>query len=496
MNSDFVRTCRIHFLDSLEECDAIGEVVPFELRERATKAAAAGEPDTGRALAFLDHRADLLISDLPEPVRLTIDRSLSMVPAWLRWTGPALLAGAALLGWFSNELGPDRTIDILSFPLLGLVLWNLIVCSAVFAGSFRKSKLPGEQFPARSLPQLSPRLRFLFEGAMAKMTDPRQREVLIRAVISHCSKWAALCRPWQVARGRVLFHSAALLLAGGIVAGMYAQGLRKEYRAAWESTFLDEHGLHRLLGTVLGPASAVTGISVPPAPELASLRLSANGSAAGAATANAAPFIHLWAATAALFIGIPRTILLLLALRKRHRRRPDFESWAQAKAGALHNLARGNVACIQVIPLHYTPEIRTGDALGTLALHLWGGQTHVDFLPRVELGEEELFLAQWSPSEAGVILAVNFSATPEADLQGAFLRAARQRCRNLVVVADALAFESRQQKMPEGTSRFTQRRSGWERVLGADSPVIFLTDAVRKDPGSAALPLRSRLVLS
>lgn len=331
---------------------------------------------------------------------------------------------------------------------------------------------------------------------MAKMTDPRQREVLIRAVISHCSKWAALCRPWQVARGRVLFHSAALLLAGGIVAGMYAQGLRKEYRAAWESTFLDEHGLHRLLGTVLGPASAVTGISVPPAPELASLRLSANGSAAGAATANAAPFIHLWAATAALFIGFPRTILLLLALRKRHRRRPDFESWAQAKAGALHNLARGNVACIQVIPLHYTPEIRTGDALGTLALHLWGGQTHVDFLPRVELGEEELFLAQWSPSEAGVILAVNFSATPEADLQGAFLRAARQRCRNLVVVADALAFESRQQKMPEGTSRFTQRRSGWERVLGADSPVIFLTDAVRKDPGSAALPLRSRLVLS
>ena len=54
--------------------------------------------------------------------------------------------------------------------------------------------------------------------------------------------------PLHGARAALILHLSAALFAVGAVAGMYAGGLGLEYLAGWESTFLDETALAKLLG--------------------------------------------------------------------------------------------------------------------------------------------------------------------------------------------------------------------------------------------------------
>ena len=59
-----------------------------------------------------------------------------------------------------------------------------------------------------------------------------------------------------------------------------------------------------MLAFVLGPASALTGIPIADVPRLEAMRLGAGG-----AGENAAPWIHLYAATIALVVLVPRLLL-------------------------------------------------------------------------------------------------------------------------------------------------------------------------------------------
>src|SRR5690606_2460826 len=112
--------------------------------------------------------------------------------------------------------------------------------------------------------------------------------------------------PGDAARAGALLHAASALFAVGLLAGLYLRGLAFEYRAGWERTFLDADGVRWLLGLVLGPASALTGLALPDAPALADLRFDAGPGE------RAARWIHLYAVSVALYVLLPR---LLLALR-------------------------------------------------------------------------------------------------------------------------------------------------------------------------------------
>jgi hypothetical protein len=97
-------------------------------------------------------------------------------------------------------------------------------------------------------------------------------------------------------------HTAAAALALGLIAGLYLRGLVMDYRAGWQSTFLDAGAVQALLGVVLAPAAWLTGVAVP---EVAPLRLAPGA----AASASAAPWIHLLAATLMLTVVLPRLLL-------------------------------------------------------------------------------------------------------------------------------------------------------------------------------------------
>ena len=85
---------------------------------------------------------------------------------------------------------------------------------------------------------------------------------------------------------------------------------------------------------VLGPASLVSGVAVPAVPPQGEL-------------SPAAPWIHLWAASAGLFIVLPRLMLLAMV-------RPGGVGWAEMLGGyaaGARRWAGGQVLVARVLPV-------------------------------------------------------------------------------------------------------------------------------------------------
>ncbi len=480
---------KVFLLHRLEEADPLGKCLSLERRDRMTKEVGA-IPDASPfppALEFLSRRAGGLMASLSEPLRKVLAQVLTFPPSWLQAVGPAIIAAALLLGWFSNSLGPDRLINILSFPLLGLALWNLTVCSFMLVGYLRHRTSSGsssswlDHWPGRN---------HLTEKLLAGFSDAREKEISANAIEQFLTGWNRLWAGVHAARAKLVFHCAAIALALGIVGGMYFQGLQKEYRAAWESTFLDSAGLHRLLSVVLGPASSMTGIPVAPAAELETMRLHP-GQSPSAAGGHAAPFIHLWAATAGIFILLPRLVLVALAWREKRRQQPDLSILLRPLLDSLRSAEAGNVTVVQVLPVHFTPTSAALEAVRSLILHLWGGRSRMDLSAKLELGEEEDFLEISLLSGGPVVVLFSFSSTPEHDVQGELLQELEEKHGRLLTILDATSFEQRLGQLPEFTQRFAQRRAAWERILdGRD--YLVLDESLRRSPQAALSALPSR----
>ncbi|HXH82146.1 MAG TPA: DUF2868 domain-containing protein, partial [Candidatus Tectomicrobia bacterium] len=128
--------------------------------------------------------------------------------------------------------------------------------------------------------------------------------------------WWPLMRPALHRTLRYTLHLGAIGLAAGAVCGMYVRGLFLAYDVVWQSTFLkDPEVVATCLRALLGPAALVLGSEVPDS--------AAEMDALMGEGAPAAPWIHLYAMSAVLFIVLPRT-LLAMAARHRLRRTERF----------------------------------------------------------------------------------------------------------------------------------------------------------------------------
>ncbi|MFM7507578.1 MAG: DUF2868 domain-containing protein, partial [Rubrivivax sp.] len=219
---------------------------------------------------------------------LALPRLLPRAPEAARWLGrrgwhPALVPLALLLGLLAglavDQLGPPQRVNLLAPAVWAVVLWNLAVYAAL--------ALPAPQ------PGLLARLMVrLMAGRCG--TLPRQPQLL--------ADWLRASAPLMAQRAALLMHTAAAALALGLIAGLYLRGLVMDYRAGWQSTFLEAPAVQAVLGLALRPAAWLTGVAVP---DVAPLRLAPGA----AATASAAPWIHLFAATLLLAVVLPRAVL-------------------------------------------------------------------------------------------------------------------------------------------------------------------------------------------
>lgn len=202
-------------------------------------------------------------------------------PAWV-WLGALLgfIAGVAV-----DRLGPPEHVNLLAPAVWIVVGWNLCVYIASLVD---------------------------WQGGTGAWLGPwlsrRARGDLAASLL-----WTQHAAPLSMKRAALVLHTGAAFLALGLVAGLYLRGLVLDYRAGWQSTFLDTPAVQSLLNVLLAPASLVTGIAVP---DVAPLRVGPGAPA----QATAAPWIHLYATTLVLWVVLPRFALAL---------------WSAWRAGAL-----------------------------------------------------------------------------------------------------------------------------------------------------------------
>jgi hypothetical protein len=461
---------------AIEEHDPGGDVLPFADRGNATLTAlrgmSPGEIGRGSASALskpaetvLLRRAAELSAGLAE--RFPVVRRVARSPGAVFGAARALLVLALAAGAFLSMLDGSRRIDIVAFPLLGLIAWNLVTYVVLLLVTLRGRRLDGEGAPL---------LASLYGRWVRWRTRSRLHNAaafhapLARGLAAFASEWASVAQPQLLRRARALLHVCAATVALGLVAGLYVRGLVLRYEAGWESTFLTPEQVLALLRLLYGPAAALSGIALPAnAADVDALRWTAAGGV------DAATWIHLIALTAVLYVVVPRIVLALAA---------GASSWIAGRAlphpPALIAYGRnvlGGIGApagegiVRVTPYSYTPTREATMGLTRVLSAALGGGVRLDLAEEVRYGGEDFFLHRLTEGLAGTsdfeVLAFNLSSTPERENHGEMLETLRDARRRIpgappvLVIVDESAFAARMRGDRSFESRLQERRTAW-----------------------------------
>lgn len=315
---------------AIEQTDLAGDAVSHDDRAQASREAAEGRPmpvaanapaqingDTER---FLLRRADAVL------VRLRVrspgvDRVLAAAAGASSLDRTFLLLGF-LLGVALAFAGGGR-IDIFAYPLIGLLLWNLIVYVILIARRFRSPRqgsLAADPAAGRQSMAI-PRDGF-FRRWLARLYANRVH-ARIDAFITHsigfnaplapglrrfAADWCEVGRPVFRERVRRLLHLAAILAAAGLIAGYDLRGWVLRQAAGWSATVFGPSSAHVALVTLYGAASGVSGVHIPSAQDLLALTWTSHTAGGGPA----GQWLYLIDWTALLYIVVPRLIAVIL----------------------------------------------------------------------------------------------------------------------------------------------------------------------------------------
>jgi len=496
---------------AIEDSDRDGTMLPRADREQATRQALrqypleAGDLETGtpgkRALRALTLRSALLQERLA--ARFPVLQRLAPGIDAGRWLDVAALAMALLAGVSMAQLDASGRINILAFPLLGLVVWNLLVFGLLVLGALRRSA-----DPAWLLNGLRASYSFLVAARLRtlSMHTSGYHLALAQALDRFAQEWGAVAGPLLLARARRLLHLAAALVAAGLVAGLYLRGIVFHYQAGWESTFLGPAQVKPLLDLTFGPAAAITGIPIPATPAgIEALRWTGPGSGVGAA-----PWIHLIAVTALIFIVLPRLLAALAAQTSLWRLAttpplpPQVGDYARRAFGRSVGLPGHGIAA--VTPHGGEPSATSRRALQELLLAALGDETTVDLRSAVRYGDEDAWLETLAKGAGRVadchVLLFDLAATPETEIHGALLSGIRdwlvraQPRGQLLVMVDESGFAARRGATGGLQPRLDERRALWRRFVaahGLEAVFVNLGEAAATPGAPLASELRAAL---
>jgi hypothetical protein len=448
---------RLTFVRAVEEADRDGALLPLASRAAATRRvhdeAAPGASDGSLLRARAALLAPAIVGAVPPLARLLEGRSMGAGLA------VATTVAAAAAGALTNLLGPSRHVSILAFPLAGIVLWNLAVYAALFGIAAANALAGGRGGAGRAW-----HVRLAAWLETARLSSVAQRlgagarsAVVIDSVDRFARLWMQSAGPLVAARLRTVLHLAAWALALGAIAGLYVSGVALEYRATWESTWLDAHAVQRYVNVVLGPAARVLGT---PVPEVAALH-------GPGRDGSAAPWIHLWAATLAMFVLLPRGALALssAAVATWRARRLPIPLDPVYSRRALSSARGASVAVgVSYYSCALDPPLR--DRLHALLQALVGSRAVVQDGERFEYGDErDAPLPPATAAPGAVALVFALAQTPEVEVHGEFLQRTVERAHRagaaLFVVLETATFRSR----VGSDARLRERLGTWDRLL-------------------------------
>jgi len=458
MRADDLRT--VLLVKAVEDIDRAGTLLPHADRVAAARAARREHSQASAIEVLLTARATRLLPRV-------LDRG--PVVAWLlsitrepRWIAAAFIAVSFAAGFGLSALEGTRSINILGFPLLGLVLWNVAVYALMLARPSSGS-------------WLAPAVMRLARRAARRSHE----RVLSDALLEFVGEWFQAAAALYRLRFARMLHVAAVALALGLIGGLYLRGLVLEYRAGWTSTFLDAAQVRALLSVIYGPASLVTGVPIPDAAELESIGLRGE---------NAARWIHLMAGTVTLLVVIPRALLAAaagVALRRHNRELPAPMRLKDYFRRAFSHSDGVGRAKVRVLPYAYEPSPQAAERLRERLPELLGAELAVEAEAATPYGEEDALLAQIEVSARPDVLVLLFSlaATPEDENHGALIAGARDLAARggsnteLVVLVDEAPYAARLAAQGAASERLVERRALWEsfaRARGVEARLLDL----------------------
>lgn len=323
---------------AIEASDLAGDALSLEDRAHASQEAAdgrplpaAGDPSVqlpGDSLRFLARRANALM------VRLRVrspgvDRVLAAATGATGLDRSLLLLG--FLFGFAIAFAESKRIDIFAYPLIGLVLWNLVVYIILIIRAFRLPRQRNEAADSLAARETAAMQRDGFFRRWLARAYANRVHARIDALITHsigfnaplapglrrfAADWRELGRPLFLERARRLLHVSAILAAVGLMVGYAVRGLILRQAAGWGATVFGPTSAHTALVTLYGAASAVKGIPIPSAHDLQALAWT--GAATGGGPAG--PWLDLIYWTALLYIVLPRLLAVILTTLSLWRR--------------------------------------------------------------------------------------------------------------------------------------------------------------------------------
>jgi hypothetical protein len=448
----------------------------------ATQAALQAEGEHGGVDAFVARRSSLAAERL-----CTRDSSAKRAVGaltWRPWVGWAFALVAFIAGVATDAIGSARQINVLAPPLLGVLTWNLAVYAVLAWRAVLRLSGAGARSPGP--------LARLIARAVRAVAPARSIEQLAPPLAVFSRDWIAASAPLAASRIARMLHAAAATFAGGALLGMYVRGFAFEYRAVWESTFLDASTVHGILSFLLGPAAALTSIALPDVAGLEALRSSVSPGE------NAARWIHLYAMTVALVVLAPRTLMAIghfLAERSLANCFPL--PLDDGYFHALERARRGEAAAVRILPYSFQPSAQAALGLDALMQRVFGARTELTVSSTVPFGGEDALDPAWVPAVPVALVAALFSltATPERENHGVFIDALAARLPQstpFTVLIDESAFRPRfDEPGAAGATRRQERRAAWRRMLAESRREPVFVDLERQDFTDAMDSLRA-----
>ena len=454
---------------AIETMDAKHEILSEDDRKYASRSArelvqwqASDRKSEVTAELFLQQRCEQILKRLAE--RTPSLKGFLGLRTGFTSLAVALPVIALLIGAGLDRISDPHRVDLLSAPLLAIIGWNLLVYLILFIWIFIPS--PGSSWISEGM------MRSL-SGAKAAL--PRKLpHVLSSALTEFTRQWSELSAPLNRARLNRTVHLSAAMFAIGAMLSLYARGFLAEYRAGWESTFLDAGQVHAILSALFAPVLALFPLQGFSIAEIEALRFSRPPSAAGGAR-----WVHLYGATLLLLVVLPRMGLAAVAQWRARRLQKNFplnlgEPYFRKLGDAMGS---AGPAVLRILPYSFTLDEARDRGLTQVAKMLLGEQASVMLRPPSAYGDEP----QEALREVGIddravaytAVLFNLAATPEKENHGLFLdHLVRLSRRGVAVLIDESSLSER-----SDAARVAERVALWRQFCsfhGVPATVVNL----------------------
>ncbi|MBX3654592.1 MAG: DUF3482 domain-containing protein [Ramlibacter sp.] len=311
---------RVVLAQAIETTDLQGRwVTPAErdaIDLQAVEAARAAQAADGTVpvAPALHRRAELVLA--AAGARQSGVAALQRTASWPRWLPWALPLAALVLGVATDRVANPHRVDLLSLPLLGLVVWNLLMYAVLAAAALRARMRPAAP-QAASAPLAG--LRHWLQDARASL--PRwRRDTAARSwaevAAAFTLRWQALTAPLAAQRLKLVLHLSAAAWGAGVALSLLLRGTVVAYRAGWESTFLDAQQVHAVLSLLFMPVVALFSLDSLTVQDIARMQFDVAGS--GMADGGRR-WALLYVGLLGLMVVLPRLILSGLAAWRARR---------------------------------------------------------------------------------------------------------------------------------------------------------------------------------